>query len=305
VLQERKKNLNTKTMKDRLQELKLRAKELQIAGENNSATAQDDEQEEFEQQAIIYEKEPVTERHLHEIQKLQNEINTLVEEVHKFSQQQKSLVSSMRRFSVLKKESNIASEIKIQAEHIRKCLDELSKTVKKAENEHGPSRATVRILASQHAFLSQRYLNAMLSYNDAITAKQEKCRRFIVRQLEVAGKEVSEEEVNDMLQQGKWEIFNENLLTEVKITKAQLSEIEQRHKELVNLENQIKDLKELFIQISVLVKEQGEMMNNIEISMNNTQEYTQVSKEKFGLAVKYRKRNPCKALCCWCCPCCK
>ena len=305
MLQERKKNLNTKTMKDRLQELKLRAKELQIAGENNSATAQDDEQEEFEQQAIIYEKEPVTERHLHEIQKLQNEINTLVEEVHKFSQQQKSLVSSMRRFSVLKKESNIASEIKIQAEHIRKCLDELSKTVKKAENEHGPSRATVRILASQHAFLSQRYLNAMLSYNDAITAKQEKCRRFIVRQLEVAGKEVSEEEVNDMLQQGKWEIFNENLLTEVKITKAQLSEIEQRHKELVNLENQIKDLKELFIQISVLVKEQGEMMNNIEISMNNTQEYTQVSKEKFGLAVKYRKRNPCKALCCWCCPCCK
>ncbi|KFO06921.1 Syntaxin-19, partial [Balearica regulorum gibbericeps] len=290
-------------MRDRLQELKLRAKELQIAGENNGATVQE-EQEEFEQQAIIYEKEPITERHLHEIQKLQNEINNLVEEVHKFSQQQKSLVSSMRRFSVLKKESNIAREIKIQAEHIRKCLDELSKTVKKAENEHGPSRATVRILASQYSFLSQRYLNAMLSYNDAITAKQEKCRRFIVRQLEVAGKEVCEEEVNDMLQQGKWEIFNENLLTEVKITKAQLSEIEQRHKELVNLESQIKDLKELFIQISVLVEEQGKMINNIEISMNNTQEYTQVSKEKFGLAVKYRKRNPCKVICCWCCPCC-
>ncbi|KAF1514921.1 Syntaxin-19, partial [Eudyptes chrysocome] len=290
-------------MRDRLQELKLRAKELQIAGENNGATVQE-EQEEFDQQAIIYENEPITERHLHEIQKLQNEINNLVEEVHKFSQQQKSLVSSMRRFSVLKKESNIAKEIKIQAEHIRKCLDELSKTVKKAENEHGPSRATVRILASQHAFLSHRYLNAMLSYNDAITAKQEKCRRFIARQLEVAGKEVSEEEVNDMLQQGKWEIFNENLLTEVKITKAQLSEIEQRHKELVNLENQIKDIKELFIQISLLVEEQGEMINNIEISMNNTQEYTQISKEKFGLAVKYRKRNPCKAVCCWCCRCC-
>ncbi|NXL36772.1 STX19 protein, partial [Glaucidium brasilianum] len=290
-------------MRDRLQELKLRAKELQIAGENNGAIVQE-EQEEFEQQAIIYEKEPITERHLHEIQKLQTEINNLVEEVNKFSQQQKSLVSSMRRFSVLKKESNIAREIKIQAEHVRKCLDELSKAVKKAENEHGPSRATVRILASQHAFLSQRYLSAMLSYNDAITAKQEKCRRFIVRQLEVAGKEVSEEEVNDMLQQGKWEIFNENLLTEVKITKAQLSEIEQRHKELVSLENQIKDLKELFIQISVLVEEQGEMINNIEISMNNTQEYTQVSKEKFGLAVKYQKRNPCKAVCCWCSPCC-
>ncbi|XP_027761794.1 syntaxin-19 [Empidonax traillii] len=291
-------------MRDRLQELKLRAKELQIAGENSSAAVQEEEQE-FEQQAIIYEKEPITERHLHEIQKLQNEINNLVEEVNKFSQQQKSLVSSMRRFSVLKKESNLAREIKIQAEHVRKCLDELSKAVKKAESEHGPSRATVRILSSQHAFLSHRYLHAMLSYNEAITAKQDKCRRFIVRQLEVAGKEVSEEEVNDMLQQGKWEIFNENLLTEAKITKAQLSEIEQRHRELVSLENQVRDIKELFIQISALVEEQGEMINNIEISMNNTQEYTQVSKEKFGLAVRYRKRNPCRAICCWCCPCCK
>ncbi|NWI15626.1 STX19 protein, partial [Crypturellus soui] len=290
-------------MRDRLQELKLRAKELQLAGENSSTTAQD-EHEELEQQAVIYEKEPIAERHLHEIQKLQNEINNLVEEVHKFSQQQKTLVSSMRRFSVLKKESNIAREIKIQAEHVRKCLDELSKTVKKAENEHGSSSAIVRILTYHHAFLFQRYLNAMLSYNDAITAKQEKCRRFIVRQLEVAGKEVSDEEVNNMLQQGKWEIFNENLLTEVKITKAQLSEIEQRHKELVSLENQIKDLKELFIQISVLVEEQGEMIDNIEMAMNNTQEYVQISKEKFGLAVKYRKRNPCKAICCWCCPCC-
>ncbi|NXA36561.1 STX19 protein, partial [Eudromia elegans] len=291
-------------MRDRLQEFKQRAKELQLAGDNSSTTAQEEEHEELEQQAIIYEKEPITERHLHEIQKLQNEINNLVEEVHKFSQQQKTLVSSMRRFSVLKKESNIAREIKIQAEHVRKCLDELSKTVKKVENEHGSSSAIVRILTSHRAFLFQRYLNAMLSYNDAITAKQEKCRRFIVRQLEVAGKEVSDEEVNNMLQQGKWEIFNENLLTEVKITKAQLSEIEQRQRELVSLENQIKDLKELFIQVSVLVEEQGEMINNIEMTMNNTQEYVQISREKFGLAVKYRKRNPCKAVCCWCCPCC-
>ncbi|XP_030437515.1 syntaxin-19 [Gopherus evgoodei] len=293
-------------MKDRLQELKLRAKELQLAEENSCAPeVKDDHQVELEQQAIIYEKEPITERHLNEIQRLQDEISNLAEDVQKFGQQQKSLVSSMRRFSVLKKESNITREIKIQAEHVSKCLDELSKTVKKSESEHGPSSAIVRILTSQHAFLFQRFQNTMFSYNDAITAKQEKCKTFIFRQLDVVGKEVSEEEVNDMLQQGKWEIFNENLLTEVKITKAQLSEIEQRHKELVNLENHIKDLKELFIQISLLVEEQGEIINNIEMGVNNTQDYVQTSREKFRLAAKYRKRNPCKAICCWCCPCCR
>ncbi|XP_006116901.1 syntaxin-19 [Pelodiscus sinensis] len=292
-------------MKDRLQELKLRAKELQLAEENSCAPGvKEEDQIELEQQAIIYEKEPITESYLHEIQRLQDEISNLEEDVQKFGQQQKSLVSSMRRFSVIKRESNVTREIKIKAEHIHKCLDELSKTAKKSESEHGPSSAIVRILTTQHTFLFQRFQTTMISYNDSITAKQEKCKTFIVRQLEVVGKEVSEEEVNDMLQQGKWEVFNENLLTEVKITKAQLSEIEQRHKELMNLESHIKDLKEFFIQISFLVEQQGEIINNIEMGLNNTQDYIQMSKEKFRLAAKYKKKNPCKAICCWCCPCC-
>ncbi|XP_042298841.1 syntaxin-19-like [Sceloporus undulatus] len=294
-------------MKDRLQEFKLKAKQLQLLEESSCVSGVvAEEQGELEQTAVIFEKEPVTERYLNEIQRLHNDINNLATDVQKFSQQQKSLVASMRRFSVLKKECSATREIKIQAEHISMGLDDLSKTVKKVEKEYGSSSAVGRVLSSQRAVLFRRFQNIMFLYNGAITAKQEKCKGFIVRQLEVAGKQVSEEELNDMVQQGKWEIFNENLLTEVKITKAQLSEIEQRHKELVNLENQVKDLKGLFIQISLLVEEQGEMINNIEMEVTNTQDYVQASREKFRLAAKYRKRNPCRALCCCCCcPCSK
>ncbi|XP_063160500.1 syntaxin-19 [Candoia aspera] len=293
-------------MKDRLQELKLRAKELQLFEENSRVVnAVTEEQGELEQAAVIFEKEPVTERYLHEIQQLHNDISNLAMDVQKFSQQQKSLMASMRRFSVLKKECSDTKAIKVRAEHINKCLDDLSKILKKEEKEHSSSSAIRRVLSSQSAVLFRRFQNIMILYNNAITAKQEKCKDFIMRQLEVAGKEVSEEELNNMVEQGKWEIFNENLLTEVKITKAQLSEIEQRHRELVNLENQVKDLKGLFFQISLLVEGQGEMINNIEMELINTQDYVQVSGEKFRLAAKYRKKNPCKVLCCWCFPCCK
>lgn len=293
-------------MKDRLQELKLKAKELQLLEENSRGPSiVADEPAELEQSAVIFEKEPVTDRYLHEIQRLHDDINNLADNVQKFSQQQKSLVASMRRFSVLKKECNVTREIKLQAEHINRCLDDLSKTVKKVEKEHGSSSAIIRVLNSQRAVLFRRFRNIMFLYNGALTAKQEKCKTFIVRQLEVAGKEVSEEELNDMVQQGKWEIFNENLITEVKITKGQLSEIEQRHKELINLENQVKDLKDLFVQISLLVEEQGEMINSIEMEVINTQDYIQTTREKFRLAVKYQKKNPCRAICCWCCSCCK
>ncbi|KAM7132040.1 syntaxin-19 isoform 2-T3 [Molossus nigricans] len=291
-------------MKDRLQELKQRTKELELSRDRHVSTAEAEEQGMILQQAVIYEREPVAERHLHEIQTLQESINNLTDDVQKFGQQQKSLVASMRRFSLLKKESSIAKEIKIQAEHVKRGLDDLVKEAKKSEAENGPSSVVTRILQSQHAAMFRHFQQTMLIYNDTIAAKQEKCKTFILRQLEVAGKEVPEEEVEDMLQQGKWEVFNESLLAETNITKAQLSEIEQRHRELVNLENQVKDLRELFIQISLLVEEQGESINNIEMIVNGTKEYVNTTKEKFGLAVKYRKRNPCRVLCCWCCPCC-
>ncbi|XP_011732197.1 syntaxin-19 isoform X1 [Macaca nemestrina] len=291
-------------MKDRLQELKQRTKEIELSRDSHVPTTETEEQGVFLQQAVIYERESVAESHLHEIQKLQESINNLADNVQKFGQQQQSLVASMRRFSLLKRESTITKEVKIQAEYINRSLNDLVKEVKKSEVENGPSSVVTRILKSQHASMFRHFQQIMFTYNDTIAAKQEKCKTFILRQLDVAGKEMSEEEVNDMLHQGKWEVFNESLLTEINITKAQLSEIEQRHKELVNLENQIKDLRDLFIQISLLVEEQGESINNIEMTVNSTKEYVNNTKEKFGLAVKYKKRNPCRVLCCWCCPCC-
>ena len=70
----------------------------------------------------------------------------------------------------------------------------------------------------------------MSNYNTGLLTKQERCRHFIIRQLEVSGREVTEEEVNDMVATGKWEVFNENMLNDARITRSQLSEIEQRHK---------------------------------------------------------------------------
>ncbi|EDL83249.1 rCG44250 [Rattus norvegicus] len=289
-------------MKDRLQELKQKTKEIELS--RDSQVFAEEEQGVLVQQAVIYEREPVAERHLHEIHKLQENINSFVDDVHRFGQQQKSLVASMRRFSLLKRDSTITKEIKLQAEHINRALGDVVREVKKSEVENGPSSVITRILKSQYAAMFRRFQQTLFLYNDTIALKQEKCKTFIVRQLEVSGKEVSEEEVNDMLHHGKWEVFNESLLTETSMTKAQLSEIEQRHKELVNLENQVKDLRDLFIQISLLVEEQGESINNIEVMVNSTKDYVNNTKEKFGLAVKYKRKNPCRALCCCCCPCC-
>lgn len=171
--------LRRKEKKDRLQELKQRTKETELSRDRHVSPTEAEEQGMILQQAVVYEREPVAERLLHEIQKLQESINDLTDDVQKFGQQQKSLVASMRRFSLLKRESSITKEIKTQAEHINRGLDDLAKEVQKSEVENGPSSVITRILKSQHAAMFHHFQQTMFIYNDTIALKQEKCKTLI------------------------------------------------------------------------------------------------------------------------------
>ncbi|XP_030643205.1 syntaxin-19 [Chanos chanos] len=296
-------------MKDRLEELRQQAKSNKQLEDNNSFNQYDDDDDDDEDftsegmQAVVFEAEPVLDNFLEEAQRIRDSIDELDVEVKKFSQQQRNLVTTMRRLSIMKKESSITRDIKLQAESLHKRLDALSKKAKSAETELGPNSATARIELAQHAVLFRLFQQVMRQYNDTLLSKQNKCKQFIIRQLVVFGhREVSEEEVDNMMEQGKWDVFNENILTDARITRQQLSEIEQRHKELLNLESNMKDLRDLFLDVFMLVEEQGEYIDSIQANVERTQDFVQASNEKFKMASRYKKKNPLKRLCCCCCP---
>ncbi|CAN9497888.1 unnamed protein product [Ophioblennius macclurei] len=296
-------------MKDRLQELQQKAQEFVAdSSENNPFPAEGDDDdgsvvvEVITPQAVVFEEEPVIENFLSEAQKIRDDITVLETEVLKFTQQQKTLVATMRRFSVMKKESSITRDIKLQAESLNRRLDALSKQAQETEEQQGSAAAATRIQRSQHAALSRKFHQVMCQYNEGLLTKQERCKHFIIRQLEVQGREVTEEEVNEMFATGNWEVFNENLPNDARITRSQLSEIEQRHKELLNLENNMKELKDLFMDIFLLVEEQGAHIEHIQSNVERTQDYVAATNEKFKLAARYKKKNPLRQLCCCCCP---
>uniref|UniRef100_A0A8C4DCD0 Syntaxin 19 n=1 Tax=Dicentrarchus labrax TaxID=13489 RepID=A0A8C4DCD0_DICLA len=260
-------------MRDRLEELQQRAQDFsEAASENtNPFSAEGDNDDTIvagviTPQAVVFEEEPIIENFLSEAQQIRDDITVLDTEVLKFGQQQKTLVATMRRFSVMKKESSITRDIKLRAESIHRRLDALSKQVQRTEDQQGPTAVTTRIQRSQHAALYRKFQQVMLQYNEGLLTKQERCKHFIIRQLEVSGRDVTEEKVNEMVATGKWEVFNENLLNDVRITRSQLSEIEQRHK------------------------------------VKRTQDYVAASNEKFKLAARYKRKNPLRQLCCCCCP---
>ncbi|XP_077437130.1 syntaxin-19 [Vanacampus margaritifer] len=292
-------------MRDRLKELLERTRELDAESVNSDDEEDTDKSvvvDVITPEAVLFEAEPVIDNFLTEVQQIRHDIVALDIEVLKFSQQQKMLVATMRRFSIMKKESSITRDIKLQAESIHRRLDKLSKQVQKTEEQHGPAAVTTRIQRSQHAAIYLKFQQVMRQYNEGLLTKQERCKHFIIRQLEVSGTDVTEGEVNEMVATGKWEVFNENLLNDVRITRSQLSEIEQRHKELLSLESNMNELRDLFMDIFMLVEEQGTHIEHIETNVGRAQDYVAASNEKFKLAARYKKNNPLRQICCCCCP---
>lgn len=292
-------------MRDRLFELQTSkpAEEELRPEESHDHTSEDDE----EQQAIMFEGEEVMDSLYKEAQALRKEMLLLKMDVKRLGKQNTRFLTSVRRISSIKRDSNaLGRDIKARGTAIYARMEKLGKLSKELEEEHGPASAVTRMVRLQYASLTAAFHEAMSEYNEAEMVQRENCKTRIQRQAEIMGKEVSREQIDEMIETGKWNVFSDNLLLEGRTARSALNEIESRHKELLELEGRIREIHELFFQMAQLVEEQGCMLDNIEANVCATQDYVEKATVQIKKAVKYKKNNPCKKLfcCCCCCPCC-
>ncbi|XP_076999492.1 syntaxin-11 isoform X2 [Tamandua tetradactyla] len=253
---------------------------------------------------ICFETDHLLESLYRDIQDLQEDTQLLMADVKQLGKQNTRFLTSMRRLSSIKRDTNaIAKAIKARGEAVHRKLRALQAVAEAAEDQQGAQSAVARIARAQHHALSRTFQRALLEYNQAELRQRDYCKARIQRQLEIMGKDVSAEQVEDLCEQGRWDVFSENLLADVKGARAALSELESRHRELLRLEDRIRDVHELFLQMAVLVEEQADTLDVIEVNMSQTLEYTGQAKAHVRKAAQCKKKNPCRALCCCCCPC--
>ena len=76
-----------------------------------------------------------------------------------------------------------------------------------------------------------------------------------------------------------------------------LADIQERHRDITRLETSIAELHQLFLDMSVLVESQGELLDQIEYTVSQSVNYTGKAVEELRTANDYQKRV-CKAMCC-------
>ncbi|XP_045400472.1 syntaxin-11 isoform X2 [Lemur catta] len=285
-------------MKDRLEEL------VELSKRYDQQFPDGDDDLDSPHEDIVFETDHILESLYRDIQDIQDENQLLMADVKRLGKQNTRFLTSMRRLSSIKRDTNsIAKAIKARGEGIHRRLRAVRELSEAAEAQHGPHSAAARIARAQHNALTLAFQRAMHEYNLAEMKQRDNCKIRIQRQLEIMGKDVSGDQIEDMFEQGKWDVFSENLLADVKGARAALNEIESRHRELQRLESRIRDVHELFLQMAVQVEMQADTLNVIELNVQQTVDYTGQAKAQVRKAVQYKKKNPCRTLCCCCCPC--
>lgn len=178
----------------------------------------------------------------------------------------------------------LTAEIKKMANSVRNKLKSMERNI---EQDEARSSADLRIRKSQHSVLSRKFVDVMTKYNEAQVDFRERSKGRIQRQLEITGKNTTDEELEEMLESGNPSIFTSGIM-DSQISKQALSEIEGRHKDIVRLESSIKELHDMFVDIAMLVENQGGLLDNVEQHVMHTAEHVEQANQQTKKALQYQ-----------------
>ncbi|XP_064823163.1 syntaxin-2 isoform X2 [Oncorhynchus masou masou] len=227
-------------------------------------------------------------RRVEEVRGLIDKISSEVEEVRK---NHSMILSAPNTDEKMKDElDRLTNEIKSDANSVRVKLKSMEQSLPKDDVSN---RASVdfRIQKTQHTVLSRKFVEVMSQYNKTQVSFRERSKGRIQRQLEITGRVTSNEELEDMLESGNPSIFTSDIISDSQVTRQALNEIVSRHQDIIRLESSIKELHAMFMDMAMLVENQGDMVNNIENNVSNAAEYIGRAKEETKKAVRYQKKS--------------
>ncbi|XP_016907707.2 syntaxin-1A isoform X2 [Apis cerana] len=222
-----------------------------------------------------------------EIREMIDRIQTNVEDVKK---KHSAILSAPQTDEKVKMElEDLMSDIKKTANKVRAKLKVIEQNIEQEEHTN-KSSADLRIRKTQHSTLSRKFVEVMTEYNRTQTDYRERCKGRIQRQLEITGRTTTNEELEEMLEQGNPAVFTQGIIMETQQAKQTLADIEARHADIIKLENSIRELHDMFMDMAMLVESQGELVDRIEYLVDQTGDHVVQARGELIKAEEYRSK---------------
>lgn len=146
------------------------------------------------------------------------------------------------------------------------------------------------IKANQLQTVSQRFLDIWSEYNNLQLEFREKNKKQLLRNLKIVdpNSQITIEEIEEKLDNGDVTVLS-SILKETSQAKEDLKMIENRHAEIIKLEKGITEIHEMFIDLSHMVTEQGEVIDRVETHVNNAAAHVESGRGQLAEAEKKQK----------------
>ncbi|XP_026289775.1 syntaxin isoform X3 [Frankliniella occidentalis] len=222
-----------------------------------------------------------------EIREMIDKIQANVEEVKK---KHSAILSAPQTDEKVKQElEDLMADIKKTANKVRAKLKVIEQNIEQEEHTN-KSSADLRIRKTQHSTLSRKFVEVMTEYNRTQTDYRERCKGRIQRQLEITGRTTTNEELEEMLEQGNSAVFTQGIIMETQQAKQTLADIEARHADIIKLENSIRELHDMFMDMAMLVESQGELIDRVEYHVTETKDYVETARGELKVAQDYQSK---------------
>jgi len=148
------------------------------------------------------------------------------------------------------------------AQQLREELQRLGKETKDGEKLSTEDRIKKNI----HSSLLEDFLDIMQEYQSLQNNHNEEMRRLVKAQVQLVDPAATEETVEKAIMGGPQMIFSSE---KAKAAQESLNYIQNKHTEILKLEKSLEEVHQLFVDMSVLVSEQSEMINSIAFQVQN------------------------------------
>jgi len=225
-----------------------------------------------------------------QVEEIRTNIEKIAANVEEVKKKHSAILSAPQPDDKDKEElEELMAEIKKTANKVRGKLKVIEQNIEQEENSNKTS-ADLRIRKTQHATLSRRFVEVMSDYNTTQTDYRERCKGRIQRQLEITGRSVQGEELENMLESGNPAVFTQGIVMETQQAKQSLADIEARHRDIIKLENSIRELHDMFVDMAMLVESQGEMIDRIEFNVEKSVDYVDTAVADTKKALEYQSK---------------
>ena len=211
------------------------------------------------------------------------------EQLYQLKSQVENAIGKQQESEVSSNINKIISNVQVKHASMKGIIESLEKMVK--DNQNDEER---RIKNNLFSSMTKKYQDICIKFHKLETEFKNIMETKTIRSAEfVLGKGLSDKEKDEVINIPKYveQIYGDKLTggAHVKLQNA-VADLEERHKDIKNLEKSILQVHNLIIDLSKLVQYQGEMIENIDENIQKTKIDVEKGEENLIKAKNHMKK---------------